>query len=46
MICKLGYNIHWDWNVLDLPCHVCGEADCEESLMFKGWDDDDEEETE
>jgi hypothetical protein len=42
MICKLGYAIHWDRGILDRPCHVCAETDCEESLNFDGWGDDDE----
>jgi hypothetical protein len=42
VLCKLGYNIAWDKSILDRPCDVCGETDCEGSRMFTGWDDDDE----
>jgi hypothetical protein len=44
MICKLGYNIDWDKGILDRPCHVCGEADCEENSRFNGWEDEEDEE--
>jgi hypothetical protein len=42
MDCKLGYFIDCEKNHLDRPCSVCGETDCEESINFEGWGNDEE----
>jgi hypothetical protein len=46
VICKLGYAIPYDKSRLEWPCHVCDETDCEESLRFEGWPDDDDDDGE
>jgi hypothetical protein len=33
--CKLGFDIDWSVNILDRPCHVRAETDCDEKILCR-----------